>query len=327
MMIGHHFRTTFIVFLLALCTACAPIIVAPGPAVQAPLIDDANKQLIMADGIALPFHKWLLENDEQPAAILLALHGFNDYGAFVDEFAVFLNQHKIAVYAYDQRGFGGSANTGFWAGSDAYIGDASTALSLIKARHPGTPIFAFGESMGGAVLMAANNQNSTKSDGLILAAPAVWGRETMPWYQESALWLMAHTLPYMKLNGRGLKLLPSDNIEMLRALSRDPLIIKDTRVDTIWGLTNLMDRALESAPALNDHAFILYGDNDQIIEKGPTEIMFNRLPQNNNQPLIATYKDGYHMLIRDLGAKIVWRDILAFIQNPAIKVLPSTTHY
>ena len=81
----------------------------------------------------------------------------------------------------------------------------------------------------------------------------------MPWYQRLALLVGAHTFPDMALTGRGLQIKPSDNIAMLRALGRDPKIIKETRVDTIWGLVNLMDDALSSASKLSSKTLILYG--------------------------------------------------------------------
>jgi len=321
-----HPAVCFIILaLLVITTAgCSPIIKEAGPVVQSPEFHIDNKYLVMADGTPLPLHTWM---PDSPDAIVLALHGFNDYGAFFEDFAVFLNQHNIGSYAYDQRGFGSSTDAGYWAGRDAYVEDAKTALDLIRARHPGVPVFCFGESMGGAVLMAAASEEEAsplEADGLILAAPASWGRETMPWYQTTLLWFAVHTMPGVALSGRGLNITPSDNIEMLRALGRDPLVIKDTRVDALWGVVNLMDRALDSARNFHARSLILYGERDEIIEKQPTQTMLDRLPDlPKENRTIATYENGYHMLIRDLEAKIVWNDILAWIKNSDITVLPS----
>lgn len=114
--------------------------------------------------------------------------------------------------------------------------------------------------MGGAVVINAMTRPGKPAvAGVILAAPAVWGRDTMPWYQTSLLWTLYHTVPWMTLTGKGLKIMPSDNIEMLRALGRDPLVIKETRVDAIYGLTNLMDNALGAAEKLDDETLLLYG--------------------------------------------------------------------
>ncbi len=48
-----------------------------------------------------------------------------------------------------------------------------------------------------------------------------------------------------------------------------------------------------------------------------------RLPSTGDgRPRIAVYDAGYHMLMRDLQAEIVWRDIAAWLEDPAAH-LPS----
>ena len=49
-------------------------------------------------------------------------------------------------------------------------------------------------------------------------------------------------------------------MKMLRALHDDPLIIKATRIDVLYGTADLMDQAYAAAPRLLMPAFILYGN-------------------------------------------------------------------
>ena len=120
----------------------------------------------------------------------------------------------------------------------------------------------------------------------------------------------------VRLTGEGLNLKPSDNIKMLRALGRDPLVIKKTRVDAIYGLVNLMDIALDRSINFSENTLILYGEKDEIIPLQPTRLMLNRFPKSSrSRQRIAVYKDGYHMLLRDLNAKRPWMDILTWIKN------------
>ena len=45
--------------------------------------------------------------------------------------------------------------------------------------------------------------------------------------------------------------------------------------------------------------------------------MLERLPEAaRGQRRLALYKDGYHMLLRDLKAEVPWRDIVGWIENP-----------
>jgi len=157
----------------------------------------------------------------------------------------------------------------------------------------------------------------------VLVAPAVWGWRSMPLWQQSALWLAAHTWPDKKLTGKGLDIMASDNIEMLRAQGRNPLVIKETRIDTMYGLTTLMESALLSSSQLQIPALILYGERDEIIPAEPLCEMLSSLPiQQSADWTLILYPEGYHMLTRDLQADVVLGDIVAWLKNRKA-VLPS----
>lgn len=297
--------------LLAL-PACMPLVNRPGKQVTAARID--HDRFVTADGTALPLRSWFPAT-APVRAVIIALHGFNDYSNFFAAPGTFLATHGIASYAYDQRGFGGAPGRGLWAGTAAYTDDLGSFVTVIRKRHPGVPLYLLGDSMGGAVTMVAMTQKNTPHvDGVILVAPAVWGRATMPWYQRWLLAVTSHTLPWLELTGKGLDIVPSDNTPMLRALGRDPLVIKDTRVDALHGLTDLMDEALQRADTLRVPALIQYGRHDQVIPKEPMLALLGKLPGTART---ALYDNGYHMLLRDLHADQPLTDIATWIADPA----------
>jgi acylglycerol lipase len=301
-------------------SGCMPMIHSPGLKNNAAHLTD--NLYSTQDGANLPLRQWLPKTDAK--AVLIALHGFNDYSNFFDSPGTYFSGQGIACFAYDQRGFGAAPKRGSWAGIPAYTDDLRGLVHLIKQNYPHQPLYLLGESMGGAVIITAMGEaNMPEVDGVILVAPALWARQTMPWYQTSLLWTLAHTFPWLALSGDGVGVKASDNIEMLRALGRDPLIIKKTRVETIYGLTNLMDVAFNSANKLSGNTLILYGENDEIIPKKPTYDFLQRFLSNDGEgKTVAFYQQGYHMLLRDLQASIPWDDILAWI-NLDTKKLPS----
>ena len=306
---------------LLVASGCAPTVALPGPAVVAPRLDGGG--LHAADGALLPGRLWMPDRGA-PRAVIIALHGFNDYSRFFDAAATFLAARGITSYAFDQRGFGAAPGRGLWAGTDALVDDLRTAAALARARHPGVPLYLLGASMGGAVIMIAMaSEPAPDVDGVILSAPAVWGRATMAFYQRAALWLAAHTVPWLTVTGRGLRIRASDNIDMLRDLGRDPLVIKETRVDAIHGLADLMDAALDAAARLKAPALILGGANDEVITRRPTAAMLARLPAAAAPSRrLAFYDKGFHMLLRDLQGETVWTDIAAWIADKSAP-LPS----
>lgn len=275
---------------------------------------------VTRDGLKLPLRHWDAQGQPgaAPKAVIIGLHGMNDYSNAFDGPGRLWAREGITTLAYDQRGFGQGPDPGLWAGSDVLREDFDDFVAATRARYPGVPVFALGESMGGAVLLTALAQpDPAKLDGAILVAPAVWSRDDMPVTYRVALFLVAHLLPGLDLSGNGLKIVPSDNIAMLRALARDPYVIKETRADAIYGLVNLMDAARQAAAHLTHPPPILflYGDKDQIIPRAPTKAVIAALGW---RATVKAYPDGYHMLLRDLEGPKVQQDVANWISQQTV---------
>ena len=250
-----------------------------------------------------------------PKAVVLALHGFNDYSNAFQDVAAYLKERDIAVHAYDQRGFGANPDRGLWPGLDRLTTDLEGAIARLRRVYGETPLYVLGESMGGAVaIAAATGETPLEIDGLILSAPAVWGGPHMNPFYRLTLWLASTMAPGWEVRPpEGLEIWPSDNIEMLRAFSADPLVIKGTRTDAVAGLVALMDRALAAAPKLDQDVLILMGEKDEIVPGGALEDFQSRL--ETTRATTISYPDGYHMLLRDLQRARVFADIVDWIDH------------
>ena len=298
---------------LVFLSACAPDF-ALVPSNMTPVPE--GDVLVARDGARLPLRVWPAKG--APRAVIVALHGMSDYSNAFAMPAKVWAARGIATLAYDQRGFGQSANPGIWAGGDAMRADLSDAVAAAHARYPGLPVFALGESMGGAVALTALTSDEPRLDvaGVILVAPAVWSRADMPLSYRAALFVGAHLLPGMILSNSAashvVTIVPSDNVPMLRALGRDPLFQKKTRTDAIYGLVNLMDEAREAPAHMTGPPPILflYGANDQIIPLAPTQAVIAAL---GPRATVHRYDHGYHMLLRDLEGETVDRDVADWI--------------
>jgi alpha-beta hydrolase superfamily lysophospholipase len=293
-------------------TACMPKIY---PA-RIDTIDMAllKNYFVTADNVKLPLFSWH-PDDHNPKVIILAVHGFNSHGYLFEKTATYFSEQGISTYSYDQRGFGQAENRGLWAGVDTYATDLLQLTALLRRKYPKLPLYWLGASMGGAIsVIAATASPEEIADGLILTSPAIWARKNMPWYQQALLWTLAHTVPGMTFTGESRDITASDNHDMLIAMGLDPLVIKETRVETLYGLANLMDVALESASLIQLKTLLLYGEKDEIIPADSTfqfiRAFLNQRPENKR---IGCYEKGYHMLLRDLNAKLVWQDIVTWV--------------
>lgn len=274
--------------------------------------------VLTADGYRLPLRRWLPRGEIE--AVVLGLHGFNDYGNafhYLEETVV--DAGNVALYAYDQRGFGATKRPGIWAGKETLVNDARAVASLLRARYPDRPLFLMGESMGAAVaLLALTKENALPADGAVLIAPAVWGFDAMPWYQRLGLWLAVRTIPGKYFTSEAVRRMgkrATDDPEVARELSHDPLVLKGARVDALDGVSELMQEA-SRVVSLGVPSQTLYGLKDQIIESGPVCLWLRRLTQMPPTRMrFVLYPGGYHMLTRYTGRARVIADIAAWLRS------------
>ncbi|HRD47802.1 MAG TPA: lysophospholipase [Caulobacter sp.] len=296
--------------------ACAPTVQMAG----VPGLDFIGPRLeadafVSFDGARLGLTRWMPE--AAPRAVVLALHGMNDYANAFHFAAPVWARAGIATYAFDQRGFGRSPNRGVWGGEALMTEDLRVCVDLIRARHPDTPLTVLGESMGGAVAIAAfASPRPPLAHRMALLAPAVWGWSSQPLPYKTALWFTAHLAGETVLKPPRWvtdRVHPSDNIDELMAMGRDPLMIWGARNDTLYGLVDLMESAWAGMARLRVPTAYFYGANDEIIPREPSFQSARRLKPTDRS---AYYEQGYHLLTRDHARARVIADAQSFILDP-----------
>ena len=287
--------------------ACVSFPDAPAPTMQ-PLIE--NSQLRTVDGALLGLSSW---HADDPRAIIIGVHGMNDYSnAFALPGEWWAQNKSITTYAIDQRGFGRSPEFGEWVGTETLISDLKSAISAVHAKHQGVPVFVVGHSMGGAVLMNAHAGEPLDVAGIVLAAPGVWGAGSMPFPYRVALNFAAALAPGKTLTGERAGRQSTDNIEILRAMARDPLVIKETRMDAVLGVVRVMGAAYKSADSVGGPTLLLIGERDEIIPLKSIDDVGCRLA---GRVIIRRYANGWHLILRDQQAQQVWRDIADWTES------------
>ena len=279
-----------------------------GPAEFEPLVEDGA--LVMRDGARLALSSWLPVG--RPRTLILALHNFGDYRAAFGLAGPWLATRGFAVHAYDMRGFGTSLPRGIWAGGETLIGDLRDAVLALGQAHPGVPIVLLGESLGGTVALATLAEHpDLPVDGLVLCSPGV--REGVPLRNahDAAVRLGAHALPWLTVDyPRGNK--PWQEPSEAERLATDPLIVREIRVDTYWGVIELVNQASDQAGLVKVPTLLLYGKRDRTVPR----IAIKRLARRLGGPLMTvTYPNRHHLLLHEREAEEVLTDIQAWLAS------------
>ncbi|MBU6371339.1 MAG: alpha/beta hydrolase [Alphaproteobacteria bacterium] len=310
---------------IGLVAMMTTLLAACAPTVQKPMVGIAMTQgphfekdaFVSFDGARLGATVWPAEGGA-PWAVIVAVHGMNDYAEAFYLAAPHWAKAGVTTYAYDARGFGRSPNRGLWPGEALLTEDLRTAVAVARRAHPGAIVAVVGDSMGSATAIAAfGSDRPPDADRVVLTAPAVWGWSTLPDLYAVTLWTGAHTFPWRPVTppkGVQRRIAASDNDDMLRKIGRDPNMLFSTRIDAIYGLVNLMNSASKKIGRIEAPVAFLYGAKDQVIPPNAARTAALALPPGART---AYYPNGYHMLLRDRSAPVVWDDVLAFVRDPA----------
>ena len=286
------------VLLLIGCAAAPP----PPTAISRGAIDAAVP-------LPLVMHQW---PGRQPTrAVILALHGFGDAGDLTFEGAArYWAGRGIAVYAPDQRGFGGNASRRQWPGPEALVEDAVALAAQVRRAHPGLPLVVVGHSMGGGTALAAAARGMD-ADALVLAGPAIAGGDALNPLLRAGGWAMAFAAPERRWTGEGLiEIWPTDNMDALRRVAADPRHFADPSSRELYGLVRLMDAAAAAAPLVDTPTLTLMGAHDEVLRPDLVRRIHDRIPGAVDFRL---YPEGWHWLFRDVQAERVWRDVADFV--------------
>ncbi|HEY1749905.1 MAG TPA: alpha/beta hydrolase [Caulobacteraceae bacterium] len=311
------------VLALMALAACAPVVqrpLTPPPSFAGPRLQ--GDRFVSFDGARLGLSRWDVAGGE-PWAVVVGVHGMDDYANAFHLAAPYWARRGIATYAYDQRGFGRSPDRGVWGGDALMMQDLRTFTGLVRARFPHAVIAVVAESMGGAIAIETfASDRPPPADRLVLVSPAVWGWSSQPLAYKLALEIAAHVAPSKVFTPPGFvtsHISASDNEAELIAMGKDPLMIWGARSDTLYGLVNTMQHGWNDIGEVRAPTLYLLGAHDQIIPRQPALAAARKLAPGDRT---AEYAHGWHLLLRDRQAAHVYDDIAAFIRDPAAP-LPS----
>ena len=226
------------------------------------------------------------------------------------------------MLSFDLQGFGKNANKGSWFSIDSHIDDILKLLKILKQENPKKKIYLLGESMGGAIVLSlANSKKNLPIDGIILVAPVIWNFTERNFFKSLTLNFFSKIFPSIKISGDGLiDVKASDNIKMLKQLSKDPYFIHKPTLESLNGIIKLMDKSFyDSQNYLKNPAYdtlMIIPIIDEIIPRKPLLELLNDkevLKKFDDRIKLSIYEKNYHMILRDINGNRVTREIKEWI--------------
>lgn len=127
--------------------------------------------LTSTDGTELFTRHWAPEGDAK--AVVCLVHGLGEHSGRYDHVASTYNDAGYAVLALDTRGHGRSPGPRGHTPFDATMEDVSALLARGAELHPGKPVFLYGHSLGGLIVLTFCLRNQPRIAGVVATSPGL----------------------------------------------------------------------------------------------------------------------------------------------------------
>ncbi|MEG9545070.1 lysophospholipase [Mannheimia sp. HC-2023] len=282
----------------------------PEQPVKVSITKSTAQKIKTLDGLNLHLQKDI--PTARPKAVVVISHGLASHSGVFGDFAKTLNQNDIAVYRFDHRGHGKSD------GRDSIhiksyfemVEDLRLVVQKAKSKHPNTPVFVLGHSMGGHISALYGTKYPHDVNGFILAAGVLrynqmnFGHLPRPEPKDSFVsGAVAMTTLNLPFNGEGL------------SLGGDPLMLEKFSVS----FPNSFQEGIKYLKD-NDDKFVapvmlVSGDADLYVVPKDAIDFYNET--NSVDKSLRLYPNIGHMLMLDSTGKLITQDIVNWIGERA----------
>ena len=228
-------------------------------------------QLVTTDGLELFSQSWA--PDIEPQAVICLIHGLSEHSGRYQSFAEFFVAKGIAVFALDLRGHGKSpGKRGHVKKYESLLDDVEELLKVARKTYNDTPLFLFGQSLGGNIVSNyVIKKNTSEVHGAILSAPWLRLAFAPPKIKVKLASIMKNIYPaYSEASDINPNEL-SKNVEIVRAYEQDSLVQKRISSSLFFSATMNGESAIQNAFKLTIPLFAIHGKSDKLTSWEATE--------------------------------------------------------
>ena len=257
------------------------------------------------DGLNLQGQGW--EPEAETSAVVCLVHGLGEHCGRYGHVAEAFNQAGYALVSFDLRGHGRSGGKrGHAPNYPALMDDISQLLETAKERYPNVPVFLYGHSLGGNLVLHYGLRRLPKLAGVIASAPMLRMATPPPtWKLMSARALRALRVPLALPNGLNTNDLARDP-EVVRAYRDDPLTHDRITPTLVLEMIRNGEWNMAHATDLPCSLLLMHGSADRITSAKASREFALRA---DAACTLKIWRGFFHELHNDPGKK----DVLSFV--------------
>lgn len=249
---------------------------------------------------------------ENTKAVLIMVHGVGEHIKRYNNWADLFKKEGIGFAGVDLPGHGRSdGNRGNIRNSGILDEMIDILIKTASRTFPGIPMFLYGHSLGGGIVLNYILRRNPKIKGAIVTSPWLRLAFEPPKAKLIIVRILKFILPSL-IQPSGLNTIHlSHNKEVVEKYNNDPLVHSKISVSLINLAMNAAEYSLRHASELRIPTLILHGSDDQITSpEGSRE--FASL---SNMAELKIWDGGYHELHNEPDSEEVFKYIVSWINR------------
>jgi acylglycerol lipase len=310
-------RSLFL-FIIPLClTLCQCSSVVPADkSPRFPAVPPGRPAWEAADGKPLPYTRWPTRDADvakKPSCVFICVHGLS--GAASDFWALgkyFGEKRDAVVYAMELRGQGNDPDKrkqGDIRSASVWIDDLYSFTDQVKARHPGVPVFWYGESMGALIALQALADSTHRSaecppiEGLILASPLTAIRQMPPAWKVVIVRTLMRVAPCARisLESLGDRSVREQHVTSTTThkeqMEKTPHYVETFTFRLFREVERLVRTSSQAGSAIGSPLLVFYTANDVFTSKEQVESFVENAGTADKVKVF--FPDSYHLILHD----------------------------
>ena len=253
---------------------------------------------------------WKTEHPEKVQ--LLLIHGLGDHSGRYSHLVSFLNNWGASITAIDLQGHGRSpGKRGHFLSYDSVLDDIENVLQGLQREDNPAPVFLYGHSMGGNLVLNFCLRKNPQIQGVIATSPALKPAFNPPIYKTLPAKILYPFLPGLTVpNGLDVTGVSRER-SVIDAYYNDPLVHDRVSVQLAMDLFESGKWALENAPLLQLPALLLHGDADTLTHHDSTKAF----AQKSNASTFVSFPGAYHELHNDIDKEKAFEKIAEWLDK------------
>ena len=272
-------------------------------------------------------HSWTPSGEsgqrgEQPeldsGLVVGIIHGLGEHGGRYMRLATSLANAGITAVAFDQQGHGRSPeNRGCIASYDSLLDDIQLFLGWMRQAYPSRPLFLFGHSMGGNLVLNYALRRDVLPMGVIASSPMIRAAHPPSWVFERFARMLLRVAPNFCLRSKVDPRRLMDDPEEQDEFEADPLFHSSLSLRLGAALLDSGRWALDHAEQLTVPTLLTHGDKDYRTSHTASEEFARRAGDGLDLRLLPGH---LHDPFRDSGRDEVIGTYVSFMRDLAARV-------